>query len=405
MPRATKALPGLVLMLILGGLQALMPTSIDLYLPSLPTIAKDLAVSAGDVQFTLAVYLFGSAIGQIVYGALTDTYGRKKPLLAGYALYCVGTVICASSYDIDTLIIGRLVQALGAAAAGVITSAIARDLWSGAELAHRLSTLMMILGAAPVLAPSLGGFILLRWDWHGLFWFLTAFGLLSGVAVTFLPETSAPETRTRFHLGEMFTNFGALLKNPQFVFYMLTSATAGGMLLTYVTSSSFIYIDMLGVTPSQFAIFFGINACGFVTASTLNRMLLKRFELHQIAATAVGMVVTVGALLLAVANLGWTSLPVLTVLFALQALSVGLVFPNLGALTFGAIDSRFGSASALSGTTQSIIGSLAGALVGSFSHGAFVPVTVIILGFAVCSAGAYALARRAHRVAVARQAI
>ena len=396
MSRTAKTLPNVFLMLILGSLQGLMPISIDMYLPAMPTIARELAVSAGDVQYTLAIFLFGSAIGQLLYGPITDAFGRKRPLYVGFVLYCIGTLICASSSTIQALVIGRFVQAVGAAATGVITSAIARDLWSGAELAHRLSTLMMILGAAPILAPSLGGFILLRWDWHGLFWFLTAFGIVSAVAVTFLPETSSPESRTALNFGNTIDSFKILLRNRRFVAYLLTSAAAGGMLLTYITSSSFIYIELLGVTPSQFALFFGINACGIVAASTLNRVLLKRFSLQRIAQTTVLSTIAISIVLIIGASFGLTNLPILSGLFFLLILSIGMVFPNLGALTFGAIESLFGSASALSGMISSIIGGIAGALVSAYSHGALLPVTMIIGGFAVFGAVMFAVGRSAE---------
>ncbi|MBM4412970.1 MAG: multidrug effflux MFS transporter, partial [Chloroflexi bacterium] len=181
----------LILTIILGSVQAIMPMSIDLYLPALPTIANDLQVAAGSVQFTVAVFMIGVALGQVVYGPITDKFGRKTPLLVGFGLYIIGAVICASAPTITWLVVGRFIQALGASAGAVISSAIARDLWSGKMLADRLSLLVLVLGVAPILAPSLGGVILGQWDWHGLFWFLVLYGVAVASAVTFLPETSS----------------------------------------------------------------------------------------------------------------------------------------------------------------------------------------------------------------------
>ena len=146
---------GLLLMLILGSIQAIMPISIDLYLPSLPTIANEFNVSAGAVQFTLAIFLIGVGLGQVVYGPITDKYGRKGPLVVGFVIYILGALACALAPSITVLIAGRFLQALGASAGSVISGAIARDLWRGKVLADRLSVLMLVLGAAPILAPSL----------------------------------------------------------------------------------------------------------------------------------------------------------------------------------------------------------------------------------------------------------
>jgi DHA1 family bicyclomycin/chloramphenicol resistance-like MFS transporter len=179
-------------MAILGGLQTIMPISTDLYLPALPTIARDLNVSAGAAQFTLAVFMLGVAIGQVVYGPVTDKYGRKKPLLVGLAVYILGALVCALAPTIDTMIGGRFLQALGASAGSVIAIAVARDLWSDKTLTDRLSLLFLVIGVAPILAPSLGGLILTRWDWHGLFWFLVAFGLLVTVTVCCCPKHPRP---------------------------------------------------------------------------------------------------------------------------------------------------------------------------------------------------------------------
>ena len=155
-PAAAPAIHNTVLMLILGSIQAIMPISIDLYLPSLPTIAHNYNVLPGAVQFTLAIFMIGVAVGQVFYGPITDKYGRKPPLYVGFGMYIIGALICATAPSITVLIGGRFLHALGASAGTVISGAIARDLWRGKELASRLSLLMLVLGVAPILAPSLG---------------------------------------------------------------------------------------------------------------------------------------------------------------------------------------------------------------------------------------------------------
>lgn len=371
-----------LLILTLGGLQAVMPISTDLYLPALPSIARELHVSAGAAQLTLAVFMIGVAVGQMIYGPITDKYGRKKPLLAGLALYILGAVICALALNINTLIAGRFLQALGASASSVITAAIARDLWSGKTLADRLSLLVLVLGVAPLLAPSLGGIILARANWHGLFWFLAAFGALSVVAALLLPETSSPNERLQVRLRDTARTYMALLRTPPFMLFVSIGACMVGTLLAYITGSSFIYIEMLGVSPGLFAIFFGVNALGFIGASQLNRLLLRRFAMLTVIRGAVIVAVLVGLLLLAVVASGRANALLLTALFIAQSATVGATLPNVSALAFGSVRERAGSASALQGTIQSVVSGIAGWLVGVLSNGAALPVMAIITGFA-----------------------
>jgi MFS transporter, DHA1 family, multidrug resistance protein len=321
-------LSNLLLMLILGGLQAVMPISTDLYLPALPTIARDLSVNPGAVQLTLAVFMLGVALGQVAYGPITDKHGRKTPLLVGLSIYILGTLVCALAPTISALIGGRFLQALGASASAVITAAIARDLWSGKTLADRLSLLFLIIGAAPILAPSLGGLILIRWSWHGLFWFLVAYGLLVAAMVTRLPETSSAQERVQVRLRDSATTYVVLLRNTPFMLYVLTGACAVGMLLTYITGSAFIYIDMLGITPSLFGVLFGVNAVGFVGASQINRLHLRHLSLVSIKGGAVAAAVLNGLLLVAVVAGGQTTTLVLTLLFIVLAATVGCIMPS-----------------------------------------------------------------------------
>ncbi len=383
-----------LLILILGGLQTVMPISTDLYLPALPTIARDLNVSPGVAQFTMAVFMIGVAIGQIVYGPITDKYGRKKPLLIGLAIYILGALLCAFATSINTLIGGRFLQALGAAAGAVITATIARDLWSGKVLADRLSLLFLVIGVAPILAPSLGGLILTLWDWHGMFWFLVVFGALVAISVTLLPETSSAQERAQVRLRDAAGTYAALLRNPSFMLFVLTGACTVGMLFAYITGSSFIYIETLGVTPGLFAILFGVNAAGFIGASQLNRVLLRHFSVFAITRTAVIAGVFVALLLVVVVANECANTFTLTILFILLCAAIGFIIPNIAALAIGTVKERMGSASALQGTMQSIFGGIAGGLVGALGNGSTLPVIVIIAGFAGLAAAFLLVAHR-----------
>jgi len=219
-------------------------------------------------------------------------------------------------------------------------------LWRGKELASRLSLLMLVLGVAPILAPSLGGVILTFWDWHGVFWVLVGYGVIMLSCLRLLPETSAATERATVQLRDAPRAYLAILHNTPFMLYVVVAASASAMLMSYITSSSFLYIEMLAVTPRQFGVFFGINALGLISASQLNR----------------------------------------SVLFFLLCMSVGFIMPNIAALAFGHIHGRMGSASALQGTIQSIVGGLAGTLIGVFSNGTMWPIVGVIGSAAVCGA-------------------
>ena len=385
-PSASPAIHNTVLMLILGSIQAIMPISIDLYLPSLPTIAHEYNVLPGAVQFTLAIFMIGVAVGQLFYGPITDKYGRKPPLYVGFGMYIVGALICATAPNITMLTGGRFLQALGASAGTVISGAIARDLWRGKELASRLSLLMLVLGVAPILAPSLGGVILAFWDWHGVFWVLVGYGIIMMSALTLLPETSSASERATVQLRAAPHAYLTILRNAPFMWYVVVASCASAMLMSYITSSSFLYIEMLAVTPRQFGIFFGINAVGLIGASQLNRVALRHFRLEYIAQRAFVSTVTVATLMLIVVASGMVNIITVSVLFFLLCMSVGFIMPNIAALAFGHIHGRMGSASAVQGTIQSIVGGLAGTLIGVLSNGTMWPIAGVIGSAAVCGA-------------------
>lgn len=398
MSTTPRALHPVLLMIILGSIQAVMPISIDLYLPSLPTIAREFAVSSGSVQFTLAIFLLGVGIGQVIYGPITDKYGRKRPLIFGFGVYIIGALLCAQANTIDMLIAGRFLQALGASAGSVISSAIARDLWSGKTLADRLSILMLVLGAAPILAPSLGGVILSLWDWHGVFWVLVGYGIIMAAAITLLPETSSASERAEVQLSQAARTYADIFRNTPFLLYVLTASCSSGMLMAYITSSSFLYIEMLGATPNEFAIFFGINAIGLIGAAQLNRFALRRWSLAGIARAALLSTLSVVGLMVVCALTTTLTAPLLSGLFFLLTTSMGFLMPNIAALAFGHVRTRMGSASALQGTIQSIVGGLAGTAIGLLSNGTIFPVIVVIGGFALAG---NILLRIAQRNAVA----
>jgi DHA1 family bicyclomycin/chloramphenicol resistance-like MFS transporter len=365
-------------MLILGSIQAIMPISIDLYLPSLPTIAHEFNVTAGAVQFTLAIFLIGVGLGQLVYGPITDKYGRKGPLTVGFIIYILGALACALAPSITVLIAGRFLQALGASAGSVISGAIARDLWRGKVLADRLSVLMLVLGAAPILAPSLGGVILSFWNWHGVFWVLVCYGIIMLLALSRLPETSSAVERDSIQLRDTARNYGTILGNIPFLCYVCIGACISAILMSYITSSSFLYIDMLGNSPRQFGLLFGINAIGLIGSSQLNRRVLRTQRLETVAQRALFAALIIAIIMIGCALSGAVTTLILSALLFSLCMSLGFIMPNIAALAFGHVHGRMGSASAIQGTLQSIVGGIAGTLVGALSNGTVVPVALVI---------------------------
>ena len=387
------------LTLILGGLQAFGPLSIDMYLPGLPTIARDLGVSDGAAQFTLSAFLIGMALGQASYGPATDKYGRKKPLLFGVALYVLASVICARSPSIEVLILGRFLQALGASAGAVITTAIVRDLYSGREAADRFSLLMLVMGVAPILAPLLGGLILSRFDWHALFWMLAGLGVLCWLSVTGLTEPSRAAERAQARLRDAAGTYLALLRQAPFMTYALGGAFASSAMFAYISGSSFVFIGALHVSPGVYSLLFGLNALGLIAASQVNRALIRRFPLARITGVANSFTLLFALGLGLVTLTGHAAVLTLAPLLLGLLITLGFTFPNTTTLALDNVRTRLGSAAALRGTLQFVISGLAGSAVGVLSNGAFperpgLAMAVVIVACALLSTLFLALARR-----------
>lgn len=385
---AASRAPTLGFTLVLGMIMAVGPLTIDLYLPAFPSIARDLAATEGQVQYTLAVYLFGMALGQALYGPVTDKYGRRAPLLGGLLLYVLGAVLCALAPSIGLLIAGRLVQALGGAAGAVVVSAVVRDRYEGRAAASLFSTLMLVMGVAPAIAPTLGTWILGLLNWRAMFVVLAAYGVLALLLTALrLPETHPAPARVGMRLRDSLGVYAGLLRQRQFIAYALAGGFSFGAMFAYITGSPFLFLQELHTAPGLYALLFGVNAAGLVAASQVNRALLRRFEPGQIARWAGRAVLLIGLSLLAGAALHFLSVPLVAALFFALLCSSGLLFPNNAALALSSVTERVGSASALSGTLQSALGALSGTLVGALGGGSLAIMGVIAgygLGILVC---------------------
>lgn len=373
--------PPLPLLLTLAALTAFGPMSIDLYLPSLPFLEKDLAAAAGSAQFTLAAFVIGLALGQALYGPLVDHYGRKRPLYVGTALYVLASVGCALAPNMESLVALRFVQALGSCAGVVVARAMVRDLFDAQTSARVFSMLMLVMGLAPILAPMLGGQLQLWFGWRANFWVLVLFGLACLLASLTLPETRAPQPKgTPLGLARALASYRALLVDRRYMGFALTIAVCFGGLFAYISGSPFVLIELYEVAPEHFGWVFGGNALGMVIATQINRRLLQSYSSEALLRAGLIATALLGLLLLAATLLDLGLAGLLPPLFLVVA-SLGFVMPNAAAAAMAACRGELaGSGSALMGTLQFAVATAAGVLLGLLQASSAVPLAAVMAG-------------------------
>ena len=350
--------------LVLGALIALGPATIDMYLPALPTIGDDLAATPAQVQLTLTGTLVGLGLGQLVLGPVSDAVGRRLPVLVGTAVHVLASLLCMVAPNVAVLGGLRLVQGLSAAAAAVVATAVVRDLYSGNAAAVVLSRLMLVLGVAPVLAPTVGGELLRLTDWRGVFGALAVLGaLLLLMAARALPETLPPSRRRTGGVVGTARAYGGLFRDRSYVGLVLVAGTAMAALFAYVSGSAFVLQEQYGLSEQQFGLVFGAGAVFLIAATQLNVRLLDRTGPAQIMTGGLVAGAVASAALLVVASTGGGLVPLLAALWAVLA-AVGLVMPNAPALALSRHASAAGTAAALLGAMQFGVGAVAAPLVG-----------------------------------------
>jgi MFS transporter, DHA1 family, multidrug resistance protein len=391
-PEAEPAAPavrrtGLLVTLILGGLTATPPLAMDMYLPSLPAVTRSLHAPAATVQLTLTACLLGMALGQLVAGPMSDRWGRRRPLLIGLVAYVVSTALCALAPTVGTLVAFRLAQGLAGAAGIVIARAVVRDLYDGDAMARFFSTLMLIGGVAPIVAPLIGGQILRVTDWRGVFVVLTFVGLLlTGLVWAKLPETLPPPERHGGGVGEALHSMRRLLADPPFTGFMLAGGFAFAALFAYISASPFVIQEIYGASPQTFSLLFGVNSVGLVIVGQINgKVLVGRVSLDRVLGVGL-LIVTAAAtalLLMATGTFGEVGLaPVAAALFVLMS-AMGVTLPNAQSLALLRTKHSAGSASALLGTSSFLIGAIASPLVGMAGEDTAVPMAVVQLAAAL----------------------
>jgi len=392
---AAAARPPFGMILLLGSMTAVGAMSIDLYLPSLPTMGRAFHASPGAVGATLTAFLVGMGIGQLVHGPLSDRRGRRGPLLAGLALYVAASIAAALAPSIGLLIAARFLQGLGGCAALVINRAVVRDRYATQDAARIFSLLLLVMGVAPVLAPLAGSGLLAMFDWRAIFWVLALFGGAVGLAVQFgLPETrtlAAREAVRAIHPARVYWN---LLRNPRLVGHLIAIAFSGASLFVYVASSSLLFIGDFGLTPTQFSGLFATNAIAFIASAQVNRLVLDRFVSSHIAGRALSVAFVVGT---AFALTSWTVGAGLWASFGFCSLTMatyGFAQSNLTAETLGIDAAHPGSIAALSGTASFGVGAVAASIATALHDGtARPPATVIAVCATVALCAYFGLAR------------
>lgn len=369
------------LIVILGSLIALGPLTIDMYLPALPTITTELMTTSSVVQLTLTGTLLGLAIGQLVIGPLSDRFGRKRPLLAGTALHVVASLLCAVAPNIAVLGALRVLQGVGAAAGAVIALAIVRDLYSGRSAATLLSRLILVMGAAPVIAPTLGGELLRFTSWRGVFVALAAFGLvLLPVALVGLRETLPPSRRRTAGITGTLRDYGALFHDRTFVGLVVVAGLAMSALLGYVSGSSFVLQGQFGLDQQQFGLVFGSGAIFLILATQLNPVFLRWFEPRQILLAAVSAGAFFGLLLVLIATTGFAGIVGVVGGMWLVLFCTGLALPNAPAVALSRHGETAGTAAALLGAVQFGIGAVISPVVGLLGNDAVAMASVVAGG-------------------------
>jgi DHA1 family bicyclomycin/chloramphenicol resistance-like MFS transporter len=362
---------------------AIGPLSIDMYLPSLPALQTHFGVDTAATQLTLSAYFIGLALGQLIYGPVSDRFGRRAPLLFGLGCYSLVSLACAYAPSMDSLILLRLLQALVGCAGMVITRAMVRDRFQPQEMARVLSMLVLVMGAAPILAPLLGGQIYLLLGWQAIFLIMALYGAACFVAVySGIPETSHSRSEA-LKLQTIITGYGRLLRHRRFMGYALSGGLAQAGMFAYISGSAFVFIQVYGVSPVHFGWLFGLIAFGLITCAQINSWMLRRYRSEYVLRAALTVNAACGVALLLMAWSGFGGLiGVLVPLFCGMS-SLGFSFPNSTAGAMAPFGDRAGMAAALLGTLQFSAAAVSGAVVGLSFDGTALPMAAVICACAV----------------------
>lgn len=368
--------------MLLALLTALGPLSIDMYLPALPQMANDFGTTTQQVANTLPAYFFGLAVGQLVYGPISDRIGRKKPLYFGLILYSLASLLCVLAESEWSLILARVLQALGGCVGVVMARAAIRDRLDLSQSAHAFASMMIVMGLAPILAPTIGAWILAFFSWHAVFVVLAMMGLVClGCVHFFFKETLPADRRLKLNFSQVARLYMTILLDRSFRLPMLAGCFSGAVLFSYISSASSILMDGYHLSQQQFAYAFGINAFGIMLLSFINKRLAGHLGVLQRLCVG-ALIQLLGAVILFAVGLQWlhSFVGVMVGMFMAVA-GIGFTGPNATALAMSQQGARAGTASAIMGSLQFGCGLLGGVLLNILSWNAVLNVAVIMLIF------------------------
>lgn len=372
-----------IIFIILGLLSAIGPFSIDMYLPGFESIAGSLGTSVDHIQLSLTSFFIGIAIGQIIYGPLLDRYGRKLPLIIGLFIYILASISCALTNSADNLIIYRFVQALGSCGGMVASRAMVRDFYGPTESAKVFSLLMLVIGISPIVAPTVGSFVIAHWNWHGIFLVLAAITFCILLAVIFLlPESKGGNRDISLMPRPILQSYWEVFRTRQFFTYAFAGGLASSGLYAYLAGSPYIMITLYGLDEKQYGLVFALLASSLILASQLNRRVLNRHTSARVARIALIVQSSVGMVLALLCIINVINLTIMVVLIFMFLGSQGFVFPNTSSLALAPFSKQAGSASALLGGLQMGFGALSSGLVSVFHSETPIPMAAVMAGCA-----------------------
>ncbi|HAS1310233.1 TPA: Bcr/CflA family multidrug efflux MFS transporter [Enterobacter bugandensis] len=347
---------------ILGLLAMLMPLSIDMYLPALPVISAQFGVPAGSAQMTLSTYILGFALGQLLYGPMADSLGRKPVILGGTLVFAAAAVACALAQSIDQLIIMRFLHGLAAAAASVVINALMRDIYPKEEFSRMMSFVMLVTTIAPLVAPMAGGAVLVWFSWHAIFWILALAALLASAMIFFfIDETLPVDRRQKFHIRTTIGNFASLFRHKRVLSYMLASGFSFAGMFSFLSAGPFVYIELNHVSPQHFGYYFALNIVFLFVLTIINSRFVRRVGALNMfrAGLWIQFVMAVWLVVSAFLDVGFWALVIGVAAFVG---CVSMISSNAMAVILDEFPHMAGTASSLAGTFRFGIGAIVGAL-------------------------------------------
>lgn len=370
--------------LILGMLATVSPFAIDFYLPSFSQIANELHTTTARISLSVSSYFIGMALGQLIYGPLLDRFGRKKPLYLGLFIFILASIACTLSTNAEQLIAVRFVQALGGSVAGVASIAMVKDFFPPEQGAKIFAMLILTIGLSPLLAPTIGGYIVTVMDWEAVFFALAGIAIFAiTIVFLFLPEGQQPDKTVSLRLVPMLKTYASILSDTQFFTYTISGSFSFATLFIYVAGSPIVFMELFQVSPQVYGAIFAFLSVGFIGASQLNILLVKKFSSHAIFRFSIIIQVIAGIVFLFVAWNGWMNLYSTIGMLFIFLSCVGLINPNASVLALAPFTKNVGSAAAMLGCSQIGIAALASIGVGMFDKVSLMPMIALMAGTAV----------------------